>query len=255
VARRTASYVPDLSFGTHFFQDLVESRIRYLPLYPDDGGGSLNDAFLTSAPNLLPDLAPEFADLEGVVRVVDVASATGGRMLRVLMNSELDRALGLLVAPESDGPELSPAQRRDAAARRSPEEFWRWRMRMAERIAAEADADRFGIKAMYIIGSTKNASAGPASDIDLLVHVNGDPGRRRDLEAWLEGWSLCLGEVNSMRTGYTSRGLLDVHYITDEDVERRTSFASKIGAVTDPARLLVVGVGRRDEGGEVSEEQ
>jgi pyruvate,water dikinase len=58
-----------------------------------------------------------------------------------------------------------------------------------------------------------------------------------------------------MRTGYTSRGLLDVHYITDEDVERRTSFASKIGAVTDPARLLVVGVGRRDEGGEVSEEQ
>jgi hypothetical protein len=38
-------------------------------------------------------------------------------------------------------------------------------------------------------------------------------------------------------------------------VERRTSFASKIGAVTDPARLLVVGVGRRDEGGEVSEEQ
>jgi pyruvate,water dikinase len=255
VARRTASYVPDLSFGTHFFQDLVESRIRYLPLYPDDGGGSLNDAFLTSAPNLLPDLAPEFADLEAVVRVVDVASATGGRMLRVLMNSELDRALGLLVAPESDGPELSPAQRRDAAARRSPEEFWRWRMRMAERIAAEADADRFGIEAMYIIGSTKNASAGPASDIDLLVHVNGDPGRRRDLEAWLEGWSLCLGEVNSMRTGYTSRGLLDVHYITDEDVERRTSFASKIGAVTDPARLLVVGVGRRDEGGEVSEEQ
>ena len=223
----------------------MESRIRYLPLYPDDGGGSLNDAFLTKAPNLLPDLAPEYADLEGVVRVVDVAASAGGRMLRVLMNSELDRALGLLVAPETDGPELSATARRDAAARRPPEEFWRWRMRMAERIAAEADAERFGITAMYVIGSTKNAGAGPASDIDLLVHVDGDADRRRDLEAWLEGWSLCLGEVNSMRTGYTSRGLLDVHFITDEDIERKTSFAAKIGAVTDPARPLTVGGGRR----------
>jgi hypothetical protein len=34
IARRTGSYVPDLSFGTHFFQDLVEAQIRYLPLYP-----------------------------------------------------------------------------------------------------------------------------------------------------------------------------------------------------------------------------
>lgn len=36
VARQRGNYVPDLSFGTHFFQDLVEAGIRYLPLYPDD---------------------------------------------------------------------------------------------------------------------------------------------------------------------------------------------------------------------------
>ncbi len=36
IARQRGGYVPDLSFGTHFFQDLVESSIRYLPLYPDD---------------------------------------------------------------------------------------------------------------------------------------------------------------------------------------------------------------------------
>ena len=36
VARKKGNYVPDVSFGTHFFQDLVESGIRYLPLYPDD---------------------------------------------------------------------------------------------------------------------------------------------------------------------------------------------------------------------------
>ena len=36
VARQKGNYLPDLSFGTHFFQDLVEASIRYLPLYPDD---------------------------------------------------------------------------------------------------------------------------------------------------------------------------------------------------------------------------
>ena len=34
IARKKGNYLPDLSFGTHFFQDLVESAIRYLPLYP-----------------------------------------------------------------------------------------------------------------------------------------------------------------------------------------------------------------------------
>ena len=35
VAKEKGGYTPELSFGTHFFQDLVESDIRYLPLYPD----------------------------------------------------------------------------------------------------------------------------------------------------------------------------------------------------------------------------
>ena len=53
VARKRGNYVPDLSFGTHFFQDLVESDIKYLPLYPDDPGVVFNEAFLLGAPNLL----------------------------------------------------------------------------------------------------------------------------------------------------------------------------------------------------------
>jgi hypothetical protein len=109
---------------------------------------------------------------------------------------------------------------------------------MAERIAAEADAGRFGIKAMYVFGSTKNATAAAASDIDLLVHVAGDPGKRQALSLWLEGWSTCLAEMNFLRTGYRADGLLDVHFVTDEDIARGSSYAVKIGAVTDPARPL-----------------
>ena len=55
VARRKGNYVPDLSFGTHFFQDLVEANIRYLPLFPDDPGVAFNERFLLGSPNVLAD--------------------------------------------------------------------------------------------------------------------------------------------------------------------------------------------------------
>jgi hypothetical protein len=63
---------------------------------------------------------------------------------------------------------------------------------------------------------------------------------RDRLALWLEGWSLSLGEMNYLRTGSRSEGLLDVHYVTDEDIARRTSFAVKIGAATDAARPLAL---------------
>ena len=34
---------------------------------------------------------------------------------------------------------------------------------------------------------------------------------------WLEGWSLCLSEMNYLRTGYKTEGLLDVKIVTDAD--------------------------------------
>ncbi|MCU0303522.1 MAG: nucleotidyltransferase domain-containing protein [Thermoanaerobaculales bacterium] len=238
VARTVGNYVPDLSFGTHFFQDLVESSIRYLPLYPDDDS-LLNERLLHRSHNLFGGLLPELERLADVVRVVDIGQAGGGRVLRVLLNSDLDEAIAFLANPEEERgrgqsqPVGRPAGRSDT--------FWRWRLRMAERIAAEIDAERFGVRALYLIGSTKNATAGPSSDIDLVVHVDGDEGRRRELATWFEGWSLCLGELNYQRTGYATGSLLDVHYVTDEDVAERTSYAAKIGAVTDPAMELAIG--------------
>jgi predicted nucleotidyltransferase len=238
VARKTGDYLPDLSFGTHFFQDLVESQIRYLPLYPDDDG-FLNMRLLHASRNLFPAMLPEYEHLTDVVRVIDVPSSSDGRILRVLMNSELDEAIALFAEPGG----LQDETRADRVGRpqQHPETYWRWRMQMAEKIAAEIDPERFAVAAVYIIGSTKNASAGPSSDIDLLIHFQGDDQQRHDLETWLEGWSLCLGEINYHRTGYVNPDLLDVHIINDEDLEKRTSFAAKIGAVTDPALELRLG--------------
>jgi hypothetical protein len=239
VARQRGNYVPDLSFGTHFFQDLVEAGIRYLPLYPDDPDIVFNDAFLRRAHNVLPELLPDAAHLADVIRVIDVGREMTGKVLRVLLNAELDEAVGVISTPSAQ-PEV-PRARRPAPTEPASADHWRWRLRMAEQIAASLDAERFGVKALYVIGSTKNATAGPGSDLDLIVHTDEDPEKRQALVLWLEGWSLCLSEMNYLRTGYQSHGLLDVHYVGDADLAAQSSFAAKIGAVTDAARELPLG--------------
>ena len=116
--------------------------------------------------------------------------------------------------------------------------LWKWRLKMAEHICRKMDMAKFGVKAIYLIGSTKNATAGPASDLDLMIHHQSGIHQLENLKSWIEGWSLCLAEENFQRTGYQSDGLIDLHLITDSDIEARTSFAVMIGSVTDGARLL-----------------
>lgn len=235
IARRKGNSMPDVSFGTHFFQDLVESRIRYLPLFPDEAGAVLNERFLLGSPNLLPAALPEFAGLADAVRVIDIGKAAGGKVLQLLMNADLGEAIGMLAEPSSIEQLAEP---RPDTVSRVPDRFWLWRFRIAEHIASQLDSDRFGVVGFYVAGSTQDATAGPASDIDIILHFRGTPRQRAELLLWLEGWSLCLDEMNYLRTGYRAGGLLDVHLVTDEDIANKTSFAVKINAVTDAAQPL-----------------
>ncbi len=238
IARQKGKYLPELSFGTHFFQDLVEADIRYIPLYPDEPDVVFNEPFLKRSRNILPDIAPEFSHLADTVRVIDVPQQTNGQVLRVLLNADLDEAVGILDLPDKgDKIEFFETFRVDA----TPEEHWRWRCRMAEKIAANLDPERFAVKAFYVFGSTKNATAGPGSDLDIIIHLDANSRQRADLSLWLDGWSRSLAEVNHLRTGYEMEGLLDIHYVTDEDIKNKSSFAAKIDAVTDAARPLVLG--------------
>ena len=102
IARKHKDYMPEPSFGTHFFQDLVEASIRYLPLYPDQPGVVFNETFLTSQANILEDLLPDLPHLADVIRVIDVPGSTGGRLLQVLMNGETQEAVALLSDPATE---------------------------------------------------------------------------------------------------------------------------------------------------------
>jgi hypothetical protein len=235
VARKKGNYVPDLSFGTHFFQDLVEANIRYLPLYPDDPRVVFNDYFLNNAKNIFKELVPELHFLEDTVKVIDVFESTGGLNLRVFVNADIDEAMGMFTAPS--GESISEKGLIETFEYHQSD-HWRWRMKMAEKIASELDSNKFGVKNVYVFGSTKNAASGPGSDIDLIVHIDKEKCKTSELEMWFDGWGLALSEVNYLRTGVKSGGLLDIHYVDDNEVKNKTGFAAKIGAVTDAARQL-----------------
>jgi pyruvate, water dikinase len=101
IARKRGAYLPDVSFGTHFFNDLVESQISYLPLYPDEPGVVWNEAFLRGSPNAMAELVPKYADMAETVHVVDVRAASDGQLLQVIMDGEADAALAYLAPPAS----------------------------------------------------------------------------------------------------------------------------------------------------------
>ncbi|MGE3843209.1 MAG: PEP/pyruvate-binding domain-containing protein [Vicinamibacterales bacterium] len=104
VASTSGDYEPEPSFGTHFFQALVEARISYLPLFPESGRGYLNRDLLGSAPNQLASLVPEAATLQNVIRVVDARAVANGCILRVLTNADTGEAAGLFEPVAPGGP-------------------------------------------------------------------------------------------------------------------------------------------------------
>ncbi len=96
VARDNNGFVPEVSFGTHFFQDLVEADIHYLPLYPDDAANRFNEEFLLRSPNSLKDIAPDDREFEDMLRVIDIPRTTNGATLSIAMDGESDRAVAWL---------------------------------------------------------------------------------------------------------------------------------------------------------------
>jgi hypothetical protein len=87
-------YTPEVSYGTHFFQDLVEADIVIVPLFPDDPDALFNEAFLLDSQNILSDIAPEFEDCKGVVRVIHVPSVRNSQFLHVYMDVLNQKGIG-----------------------------------------------------------------------------------------------------------------------------------------------------------------
>lgn len=73
IAYTKSNLMPELSYGTHFFQDLVETDIFYVALFPDNEHIIFNNDLLDSFPEISDRLLPAYDKYRDVVRVFDVS--------------------------------------------------------------------------------------------------------------------------------------------------------------------------------------
>jgi hypothetical protein len=71
ISYQDGSLIPDLSFGTHFFQDLVETNIFYIAVYPENSNVIFKREWFHQLPNMLEGISPADARFRDVVIVGD----------------------------------------------------------------------------------------------------------------------------------------------------------------------------------------
>jgi hypothetical protein len=96
---------PEPSFGTHFFQDLVESNIYPLGIYLQDEGAVFNREFFYDTPNSLSRYLSLEPGLAHCLRLIDVSSFRPGHHLDLVMDDEQGRAVAFLSPDEVESVE------------------------------------------------------------------------------------------------------------------------------------------------------
>ncbi|HNW30512.1 MAG TPA: phosphoenolpyruvate synthase, partial [Spirochaetota bacterium] len=79
--------IPDVSYGTHFFQDIVESDTYYIALIPDKDGLNYNRSILDKYPDIASELLQGDAGFSDVLHVYDVNYAI--RLIADINNQKL----------------------------------------------------------------------------------------------------------------------------------------------------------------------
>ncbi len=92
IVEMNENLIPDVSLGTHFFNDIVEFKLLYLALFPHRGEDVLNRQFLESMPNRLPDLSPGDSRWSDAVKVIDADDLPPGKVLYINANTLIQRA-------------------------------------------------------------------------------------------------------------------------------------------------------------------
>jgi len=235
IARKKGNYVPDLSFGTHFFQDLVESSIYYLPLYPDEDNVVFNQDFFDNSPNTLNRFIPEFEQYSSVIKVINVPEATGGDICRILMDSDNDEAICFLTNKQNES-----TYKTISVMNKASDNVYamNWRLEMVNVIAMKIDRKRFGVKNLYLFGTTFLGTAGANSDIDILVHFDGNEEQRKELQLWFDGWNLALSEINFQNSGYRVEKFIDAYIVTDKDIAEKEYYAHLIDENANASKKL-----------------
>ena len=96
LASQKGGYSSEPSYGTHFFQDLVESQIYPLSISPDEPGDSLNMNFIRQATDQMPKFFPEQNPASRCIKVIHIPTERPGCRLEIGMDGK--QGLGYLSA-------------------------------------------------------------------------------------------------------------------------------------------------------------
>lgn len=85
--------VPDLSLGTHFFNEMVEMNMLYLAYFVGKETNMLNRNFLQGNENCLTEVFPDAKEWESMVSVIDMAHTSQDRQIFLNADSEEQKAV------------------------------------------------------------------------------------------------------------------------------------------------------------------
>lgn len=92
---------PEPSFGTHFFQDLMEAHIYPLAVFLDDPDARFNHDFFYKTPNRLLEFIPVDKCLTHTLRLLAVKDYRPDHHMDLVMDGQKGRAVAYLVPDES----------------------------------------------------------------------------------------------------------------------------------------------------------
>ena len=72
ISDNRAGYMPELSYGSHMFQDLVEARIRYHAVFNNHRTLEYHPDLLEHLPDLFPEICDRYPELAGMIQVREV---------------------------------------------------------------------------------------------------------------------------------------------------------------------------------------
>ncbi len=99
LAGKKGGYSSEPSYGTHFFQDLVETQIYPLAISEEEPGDFLDLKFIRQAVDQLPKFFPDQTPASRCIKVIHIPSERPGCFLEIAMDGK--QALGYLLRPAS----------------------------------------------------------------------------------------------------------------------------------------------------------
>jgi hypothetical protein len=96
VTSNKSGFAAEPSYGTHFFQDLVESQIYPLAIHPNEHGEHINWEFINKSKNRISEFFREPKKACSCIKVIQVPSERPGYQMEILMDGQ--KGLGYLTS-------------------------------------------------------------------------------------------------------------------------------------------------------------